>query len=147
MASTILDPVAVLLAGVVDSLAVTPAVKAYPRDPGTAGLDKVPAAVVGLPTVYRVGVEEDEPEVGSHGWTLTYPVVFFFDLADAPAAAAEATEILEAFITAMDADAVPIADSSIVDAKVTEAIPSEVLDTARPLIAYECRVELLKLVA
>lgn len=146
MASTILDPVGTLIASVISGLSVTPTVKAYWPDPGYAGLDAVPAGVVGSPGIDRQDVQERESQLGTNDWTITYPVSFFFDLGDTATAQAQATQTVEAFIKAIDTATLSVSDATIEDAKVVSATPDEIADSARPMLVYDCRVVVFKLV-
>lgn len=145
MASTILDPVAVLIANVIAGLAVTPTVKAHWPDPGLAGVDQLPAGVVGAPDIDRVGIEEPDPQIGSAGWTITYPVALLFDLGDTVTAQAQALQTVEAFIKAIDTMTLSVSDATIEDSRVLNARVS-VEDAARPLLIYDCAVAVLKFV-
>ena len=140
MASTIIDPVASALATLVDGLTNVYGVKWTPKDLGT-----VPAGVVGLPRGRRSGVDEAESQLGSEDWNMTYTVALFFDLSEAQASQAQAAEIVEAFITAVDNN--PSLSNTVLDAKVTNFEPEIVQDQNRPLLSYVCDVEVLKLVA
>ena len=144
MASTVLDPTAVLVAAVLDGLAVTPTVKGYAVDPGMTGLDSLPCGVVGPPTIERRVVDEGDSQIGSRDWNLTFPVTLFFDLADTATAQAQATQTVEAFITAVDTATLSVSDASIEDAVVAVATPVEILNDARPMLAYECSLAVLK---
>lgn len=147
MASSILDPTAALIATVLSGLAVTPAVKSYATDPGFAGLDSLPAGVVGIPQVERGDVEERESQLGSNDWRITYPVALCFDLNDTATAQAQATQTVEAFIKAIDTATLSVSDATIEDAKVVSAVPDEVEDGARPLLVYDCRLVVFKFVS
>ena len=146
MTSTTVQPTADLIAAVLAGLAVTPTVKSYRWDIGMAGLDALPAAIIGIPEVRRIAVEGFESQLGSRDWHLTYPIHIYVDLAEAVTAQVQVVDILEAFIKAVDTDTLQAQDATIIDAKVIEAIPAEYVDAARPMLAYECRLELLKLV-
>lgn len=146
MPSTILDPTAALIATVISGLAVTPPVKAYAADPGFAGLDSLPAGVVGVPQIDRSDVEERESQLGTSDWRIIWPVMLAFDLANAAAAQAHATQTVEAFIQAIDTATLSVSDATIEDAKVVSAVPDEVEDAARPLLVYDCRLVVLKFV-
>lgn len=147
MASTVIDPTAALIAGFITNLAVTPTVKSYQRDPGMAGLDSLPAGVVGLPSLERTGVDEAEGQLGHDDWLLSYPVEFYFDIGDAVYTATQAVEVLEAFVKVIDANRGLGQDvATILDAKVVSSEPVEVVDTPRPMLVYSCRLEVLRLV-
>ena len=144
MSSSILQPVNQLIANVLTNLSVTPSVKAYATDPGLAGIDSLPAAVCGLPTVQRTEPDTGESQLGSYDWNIQIPVVLLFDLGDSATAQAEALDVLEAFIKAIDTATLSQSDPLIVDAKVTSSQPGEVVDNARPMLTYDCQVHLLR---
>jgi hypothetical protein len=139
MASTIIDPVASALATLVDNLSGVYGTKWTPKDLGT-----VPAGVVGVPRGSRVAVDTAESQLGSEDWNLTYTVALFFDLSEAQFSQAQAVEILEAFIAAVDDN--PTLDGTVIDAKVTNFEPEVVETMNRPLLSYACDVDVLKLV-
>lgn len=148
MTSTIIEPTADLIATTIAALAVTPAVKAYTWQTGLSGLGQLPAAIVDAPVVERTEVEQPESQLGAFDWTMTFPVYVFVELKVAKSAASTLVEIVEAFIQAIDAGALTAADPSIVEAKVVSSTMLDAEDQqARPLLAYDCRVEVLKLVA
>jgi hypothetical protein len=145
VASTTVDPIAAAITTVVGALAVTPAVTGKKWDPGVAGFDSLlPVGVVGMPELRRTEIDSPESQLGSNDWNITYPVGLYFDLSEASYSQAQAVEVVEAFITAIDAN--PYLGGTVSDAKVTEARPEEILDQKRSLLAYRCRVEVQKLV-
>ena len=144
MSSTILQPTADLVAAVLTGLSVTPAVKGYATDPGMTGLDSLPAGVCGLPKVQRTNPDEAESQLGTFDWQIELPVMLLFDLYDTTTAQAQALQTLEAFIKAVDTGTLQTSDAQIVDAKVSQADPVEFLDEARPMVGYDCRVEILR---
>lgn len=151
MSSTTVKPVATLIANVIAGLSVTfpggsASVKAYTWDPGMDGFDALPAGVVGVPDIRRVSVDSPESQIGSRDWRMTYPVTFVFDLDVAALAQDRVVDCVEAFIKAIDTDTLQASDGSIIDAKVIAARPNVVMTDARPLLAYDCELELLKLV-
>jgi hypothetical protein len=139
--STVIVPLADALHALLEGLDFQPTVKAYRWAPSMVG--DVPAAVIDIPEVRRTGVDEPEEQLGSDDWTLTYPVELLVDLAVAETAQTRAVELLEAFIAAVDANpslGFPIVD----DSKVTAGTPSfDLSDQARPLLTYDCEVEVL----
>ena len=143
-ASTILSPLNELIASTISSLSLTPSFKAYATDPGLAGIDSLPAAVCGLPTLQRTEPDQAESQIGTRDWNIQIPVILLFDLADTATAQAEALAGLEAFVQAIDSGALSVADPMIVDAKVTNSTPGEVVDNARPLLTYDCSLHLLR---
>jgi hypothetical protein len=144
MASTILQPLADLIATKIEALATTVSVNAYSVDPGFAGLDSLPVAVIGLPQLERTEPDESESQIGSFDYKLEYPVTFLFDLGDSATAQAQALDTVEKFVAAIDAAQLSAADPSIVDAKVVRSDPGEVVDAARPLLSYSCTLRVLK---
>ena len=147
MTSTILQPLADLIADTINQLSVDEPITAYSNDPGFAGLDSLPAAIVGPPIVERTDVEGGESQLGSYDWRMEFPVTFLFDLGDSNTAQAQALDSVEKFVTSLDLATLSVADPSIVDAKVTRSEPGEVVDSARPLMSYTCTVRVLKLLS
>ena len=145
MSSTILQPLADLVAATIKTLAVDEPVYAYSTDPGLSGIDALPAAVTGLPTVERNDVDQAESQFGSYDWTITLEVTFVFDLGDTQTAQAQALDSVEEFIQTIDSGALSLSDASIVDAKVTRSEPGEIVDAARPMLTYACTLRVLKL--
>lgn len=145
MPSTILAPVAQLVATAIANLAVTPSVKAYATDPGLAGLDQLPAAILGLPTIQRTEPDQAELQIGAKDWNLQIPVLFVFDLGDTATAQTQALDTIEKFIQAVDTGTLSQSDPLIVDAKVAQSEPGELVDDARPLLTYDCQLRLLRL--
>jgi len=109
-------------------------------------LDKVPAAVVELPVITRTGVDQAEDHLGQTDWTLTYPVIFYFDLAKAEVDADKAADVVEAFVLAIDAD--QSLGGLCQEAKVIAVEEPEfgVEINSRTLIRWPTRVEVLKFV-
>jgi hypothetical protein len=145
MTSTIFQPLADLIATKISSLNVDVAVKAYSTDPGFAGLDSLPAAVIGLPSVERTEVDEAESQIGTFDYRLDYQVTFLFDLGDTTTAQSQALDTIEEFISTIDQMQLSISDPSIVDAKVVRSEPGEIIDSARPMLSYTCTLRVLKL--
>ena len=146
MPSTTLEPLAVAVANLLGGLSVSEGLKAYAHDPGFAGLDALPCAVVGIPRLGRVGVDQPESQLGARDWFVTFPVTLYFDIADATATAKLALEYVEAFIKQVDSESLQASDGTVLDSKVTSAEPAEIVNTHRPLLAYECDLEIWKLV-
>lgn len=146
MASSIVIPTADRIVTVLEGLALTPAFKAYRWAPGAAGMSKLPAAVVELPTVARGEELDRRSQLGAEGWEMSFPVSLYFDLREAQAAADRAAEYVEAFIVAVDAAALSVADPTIVESFVADSEPVVVPDEARPMLRYECTLELFKVV-
>jgi hypothetical protein len=146
MASTILQPLADLVVTKIEALSVDVAVNGYSTDPGFAGIDSLPAAVTGLPTVERTDVDNGESQFGSFDWNVTLEVVFLFDLGDTATAQEQALDTVEKFTAAVDAAQLSASDPSIVDAKVVRSEPGEIIDAARPMMSYTCTLRVLKLV-
>lgn len=146
MPSTTLEPLAAAVAALITSLTTATSVKAYAHDPGYAGLDSLPCGVVGLPAITRTGVDESESQLGARDWFCEFPVSLYFDLADPTFTSKQAIETVEAFIKLVDTESLQAADGTVLDAKVTEAVPVEIVDKDRPMVAYECKLEIFKLV-
>jgi len=143
-AQPVADAIASVLAGLAPEL-WTPAdagtCKWSPRD-----LDSVPAVVVEVPTIRRP--EPDEQDLiglGSNGWVLEFPVTFYFDLSEASYAQTEAVAYVDAAILAIDANR-GLGIPTVIDTAMVAAEPTVVEDRARPLMAYECQVHVLKAV-
>jgi hypothetical protein len=117
--STTLEPLATAVAALLRALSVSEGLTAYAHDPGFAGLDALPCAVVGIPTIGRVGLDQSESQLGSRDWFVTFPVTLYFDLADATATATLAIEYVEAFIKSVDTESLQAADGTVLDSKVT----------------------------
>jgi hypothetical protein len=138
-------PVGALIATVLAGLNTSTTVKAYQRDPGAAGLDRLPAAIVGIPEIQRTGIDLPERELGSNDWLITYPVSIHVALDNTTTAAVLVEEIAEAFIKAIDSFALQIADPTIDDAKVERCEPVlDLTDISRPVLIYECDLAVLK---
>lgn len=134
-ASTVVSPIAVKIAAIADAV---DDVTAYSSDPGMAGLEGNPAIVVGIPTIDRGDLDSD-PQLGSRGWVLNYPVTVYCDLDVISDSLALLVNTTEAFIKAVDAD--DQLTGSAIAARVTGAEPGlDVSDTARPRVFYECDV-------
>jgi hypothetical protein len=144
MSSTILQPLADLVATTLNSLSVDEPLAAYSIDPGFSGLDSLPAAVIGPPLIERTDVDQRESQVGSYDWVIELPVTLLFDLGDTATAQGMALDTVEAFIREIDSATLSVSDPSIVDAKVTRSEPGELVDTARPLMTYTCILRVLK---
>lgn len=142
------QPVADAIAGVLTGISTD---LWTPRDAGTCrwsprDLDRVPAVVVEVPTIRRP--EPDEQDLiglGSNGWVLEYPVTFYFDLSEAGYAQTEAVAYIDAAILAIDANR-GLGIPTVIDTAMVAAEPTVVEDRARPLMAYECQVHVLKAV-
>lgn len=149
MTSTTLDPLSTAVANAIATVNLSlgaGTLKAYAHDPGYAGLDTLPCAVVGVPTIGRVGTDESESQLGTRDWFISYPVSLYFDLADATFTSRQAAEAVEAFIKLIDTESLQAADGTVLDAKVTECVPTEHVDPSRPMLVYECTLEIWKLV-
>lgn len=147
MSSDILDPIADYLAAtVIPSIATSDGttVKAHKWSPGGAGLDSRPAAVVSIPSVERTPVDEAEDHISQRDWNLDYEVVLYFDATTDPAySQAQAVEVVELFIRAIDDD--EDLGGNCQEAKVTRAEPANVVDDqSQAMFAYVCRVGVLK---
>ncbi|MEI6446476.1 MAG: hypothetical protein WCO96_01195 [Actinomycetes bacterium] len=145
MSSTIIQPLADLIATTIESLQTDFTVNGYSNDPGFAGLDSLPCGIVGLPIIDRVDVDEAESQFGSNDWRFEFPITFLFDLGNSDTAQAQALDTVERFIQKIDSAALSVSDPSIVDAKVTRSEGGEILDASRPLLSYNCTLRVLKL--
>jgi hypothetical protein len=139
--STVIVPLADALKALLEGLDFAPAVKAYRWAPSMVAT--VPAAVIDIPEVRRTGIDEPEEQLGSDDWTLTFPVELLVDLAVADRDQTRVVELLEAFIAAVDANpslGFPIVD----DSKVVAGTPGyDLSEEARPLLTYDCEVQVL----
>lgn len=155
--STWVDPIAQALVDVaagLSGLANDATVKGIlwaPRD-----TDVRPAAVVEMPGIERVNADEAESQMGTRDARLSFPVAFYFDLSeDVAFSQAQAVEVVEAFVDAIDAATnagQPLAPDAlgagviVIDAK-TSVDPPEIFppdaSSARPSIRYVCRTEVL----
>ena len=139
MSGSIITPLAELLAEKVKAVGGKPYVWA------PAELSSLPAGVVELPSITRVGVDEPEDHLGQKDWTLTYPVVFYFDLSKADTSQAKAADLIEAFIGEIDDD--QSLEGNCQEAKVVAVEEPEFLeDKPKPQIRWMARVEVLKFV-
>jgi hypothetical protein len=146
MPSTTLEPLAQDIADLISGLAFSQGLKVYAHDPGYAGLDELPCAVLSVPDIRRVGMDEPESQLYTRDWFITIPIILYFDLHDATATSILAIEYVEALIKGIDTEALQAGDATVEDAKVVEASPTEIVDTKRPMLAYECSLEIYKLV-
>jgi hypothetical protein len=141
MASTILDPIADGLVAVIGT--ISPTVKAKKwliRD-----TDARPAAVIELPTVSRTEPDAAEDHLSQYDWRSEWPVSFYFDFTDATFGQAQALEVIEQFIAAVDAD--PDLGGTVQEAKAISAGPPEIEEgAARPMLVYPVRVSVLDFV-
>lgn len=141
MPSTVLDPIAEGIKTVVEGL--SPTVKCQKwvlRD-----TDARPAAVIELPTVTRTDVDAVEDHLGQNDWRSEWPVSFYFDFTDATFGQAQALEVIEKFIAAIDA--APTLSGTVQEAKVVTAGPPEIEEgAARPMLVYPTRVAVLDFV-
>lgn len=146
MASTVLDPLANLLVAKIQALVVTytsgstatfTGYKWMPKD-----FDAPPVGVVGTPEVERVGVDQPELQMGSSNWIITFPVSLYVDLSEPTQAQSVSVQAAEALIHAIDMD--PQLSGNCDDAKVRRVTPFVEFQRGRPLLGYECEVELMK---
>lgn len=134
MTSTVILPIAQQLAAIA---AAIDGVTAYDTDPGMAGIEGNPAIVVSLPSIDRGDLDSD-PQLGSRGWTMTFPVSIYVDLDDPTEAITLMRETVEAFISGLDGD--DQLSGSVITAKVTNAEPAIDATTQRPRLIYDCSV-------
>lgn len=103
-----------------------------------------PAAVVELPAIERTPVDTAEDHLGQKDWTLNFPVIFYFDLAVAQGSQDAAVDIVEGFVSAVDAD--QGLEGLCQEAKVVEVFEPEFPEDANPQIRWGTRVQILKFV-
>lgn len=103
-----------------------------------------PAGVVELPAIERTPVDAPEDHLGQKDWTLNFPVIFYFELAVAQGSQDAAADIVEAFVSAIDAD--QGLGGLCQEAKVVEVFEPEFLEDANPQIRWPARVQILKFV-
>jgi hypothetical protein len=139
MGSTILTPLAEALVEKIEEVDA----KGYcwaPRE-----LSSLPAGVVELPGVVRTPLDAPEDHLGQKDWRPSFLVVFYFDLAESKHAQTQAIDMVEAFVSAIDAD--PSLGGRCQEAKAVEVLVPEFLeDEARPEIRWAVDVEILKFV-
>lgn len=141
MSSTVLDPIAEGIKAVVETL--SPTVK--PKKWLIRDTDARPAAVIELPTVTRTDPDIAEDHLGQDDWRSEWPVSFYFDFNDATFGQAQAIEVIEKFIVAVDAD--PTLGGTVQEAKVITAGPPQIDENAaRPLLVYPTTVSILDFV-
>jgi hypothetical protein len=146
VSSTTLEPLAQDVADLLAGLTWSQGLKVYVHDPGYAGIDKLPCAVLSVPSIGRVGLDQPESQLYIRDWFITIPIVLYFDLADATATSILAIEYVETLIKGVDAESLQAGDATVEDAKVVECEPSELVDQHRPMLVYECSLEVQKLV-
>jgi hypothetical protein len=141
MSSTILDPIATALKSTIET--ISPTVKVHKwvlRD-----TDARPAAVIELPTVNRTEPDAIEDHLGENDWRSEWPVTFYFDFGDPAFGQAQALEVIEKFISAVDAD--QDLGSTVQEAKVVTVGPPQIEEGyARPMLMYPARVAVLDFV-
>ena len=147
-ASTLIDPIAVKLAAIAGAVED---VTAYSKDPGMAGLEGNPIAVVGIPTIDRGDIDSDS-QLGSRDWVLGYPVRLYVNLEVPDEAQTLLQDTCEAFMRAIDADdqLASIATVNMVPqaARAIEALPGEIVgETSRPRLFYDVLVRVHALTA
>lgn len=143
MASTVIDPIAEAIADVISGLSVTPTVKEvkwFRRE-----LPTLPCGVIDMPTISRTEPEERESQLNTNDWFINYPVSLYFDLAEPVSSQVQATEVVEAFIMAVDDDT--SLSGLVLEAKVVSAEPILIPDDPRPMIEYKTTVQVAALVA
>lgn len=147
MPSTTLEPLIQLVKTVLNGLTWSQGLKVYAHDPGYAGMDSLPCAVLSVPVIRRVSIEAPESQLYTHDWFISIPIVLYFDLADATATSILAIEYVETLIKGIDAGGLQQVDPTLVeDPHIVDAEPTEIVDAARPMLQYECSLELLKIV-
>lgn len=106
-----------------------------------------PAAEIELPAGHRGRTEPDggETELGSRDLFLDLTVTLWVDLTEATTASQAAVAALEAFIDAIDADR-SLGVIGVQDAEVTDFDVVYGLGQPRPLIGFETRVRVWRLI-
>jgi len=151
VASTVITPVGDALAALLQTITFTPTLHVHwdtANDTRWAPsrLRDVPAVTIDIPTVRRTALDEGERELGSDDWLLTFPVSLYVDLKVAGRDQQRAVELLEAVIAAIDANRT-LGIPTIDDTKLVAGEPSLTSfssDQARPLVEYECEVQVWK---
>lgn len=142
--STVIDPVAGAIAAVLEDLETDALKVHFPAPKQLSGPG--PWAVIDLPRFVRTPTDEPESELHSRDWKLWYPTTIYVDLKQAERDQLRAMEIVELLIHAVDEDR--SLGETVFDASVVEGEPEIIgRDQARPLLAYECQVEVLQLVS
>lgn len=100
--SEIIKPVAQAIAQVAESLGLSPTVKGVVWAPRM--LDRLPALVIEVPAGARTDPDQAESQLYTRDWNLDYACTFYTDLADAVTAQDRLTDLIEAFVMAVDAD-------------------------------------------
>jgi hypothetical protein len=149
LASTVLVPIADALAALISGIAGlsgSTTVKGRKWKPPGGDVDSLPVGVVYLPTVERTGVDLAEDHLGANDWEIGFPAILYFTADDIAFGQAQAAEVTEAFIKAVDAN--PTLGLGIVqETKVTRVDEAEVIElNNRPVIQVRTRVELLSFV-
>ena len=142
MSSTIIEPLAEQIAGFISDITdistgqtITGYVwerKAYDA--------KLPVGVVGIPEIRRTPPGERESQISLDDWDLEFPVGLLFEYDESVAVQQLAVEVVEKFISAVDADPSLGDDSVIDDAAVIESVPEVYLEQPRALLIYRCRL-------
>ena len=140
---SIIEDLTDLLAAGIDTIATD--LKVYSFDPGTAGLDSLPAAIVGLPDV---SLDAAGTQIGYRDWQFTYDVQFFFDLGDPIYAQQQAAQAAEEYVAMIGAAYLQQNDPQIDPdgVQISDISWSEVADQARPMLTYTARTTVLKLI-
>jgi hypothetical protein len=134
MTSSISDPVAEGIKAVLGTISGLKVYKWPPKE-----LDSLPAAVIELPMISRVGPDEREDHMGAEDWNFEFPVAFYFDTGDLAFSHGQAAEIVEAFITAIDNTqtlGVATATVAVEDAKASAEVAEHLEEESRPLIRW-----------
>lgn len=142
--STIFRPPAARLVAILRALSVPAAVTLKIPDVWLPASITPPAAVVELPAFTRTEPEGEEAELGSDLWVLTYPVALAFSLREAQATQERAAAVVEAFVSAVDAD--PSLAGTVYEAAVVGGDVEYDKDGADALLIYRTRVVAWKFV-
>ena len=105
---------------------------------------KLPVGVVGLPIIRRTQPGDRESEIGLDDWGFEFPVGLLFEYDESVAVQQLAVEVVEKFISAVDADpalGTANGDGNVIvydDSSVVEAEPEVYLEQPRALLIYRC---------
>lgn len=113
---------------------------------GPRQFDSLPAVVIELPAIERVGLDEPESQLGTRDFRLFFPVTLYFDVSEAAYTQAQAIAMIAEVIDAIDADP-GLGDPTVIDTKVENVDRPELEpDASRVRLRYPATVAVLKLV-
>lgn len=150
-ASTIIRPIAEVIADLVNGLDVSANLTAHTWEPMKGQLEP-PCILIEIPEIKQVGIEEQDYEMGSHAWVMTYMLAICFDLDKFPDCADDLVDVTEALLGAVNDDHTLGYTTNniyaIQEAHITNVErPAQQVDVARPLLITECELELLALIS